>query len=143
DRFSKDNERRIPAGAFIPFGWGPRICTGRALALVEVPFFISEIIKRFRIEVTNLDAVEPAARLTIQPKRAILCGFRPISAGLRFLRNGDIERGRVDTKEGSRRDSYYPSANLQRKTSASAIHCGPPTCCAIRKPACFLLRSCV
>ena len=81
DRFSKDNERRIPAGAFIPFGWGPRICTGRALALVEVPFFISEIIKRFRIEVTNLDAVEPAARLTIQPKRDILCRFRPIAAG--------------------------------------------------------------
>jgi cytochrome P450 len=78
DRFSKEKERQIPAGAFIPFGWGPRACTGRALALTEIPFVIAEITRRFRIEVTNAEAVEPVARLTIQPKSDILCRLRPI-----------------------------------------------------------------
>jgi cytochrome P450 len=78
DRFSKEKERQIPAGAFVPFGWGPRACTGRALALTEIPFVIAEITRRFRIEVTNAEAVEPVARLTIQPKNDILCRLRPI-----------------------------------------------------------------
>jgi cytochrome P450 len=80
DRFSKEKERHIPAGAFVPFGWGPRACTGRALALTEVPFLIAEITRRFRIEVANASAVEPVARLTIQPKDDILCRLRPLSA---------------------------------------------------------------
>ena len=79
DRFSKENERRIPVGAFVPFGWGPRICSGRALALIEVPFFIVEIVRRFRIEVLDLSTVEPAARLTIQPKNDIRCYLRPVA----------------------------------------------------------------
>jgi cytochrome P450 len=78
DRFSKKNERHIQVGAFVPFGWGPRICSGRALALLEVPCFIAEIIRRFRIEVTNVKEVEPAARLTIQPKSDVRCHLQPI-----------------------------------------------------------------
>jgi cytochrome P450 len=78
DRFSREQEREIPTGAFVPFGWGPRACTGRALALTEIPFVIAEITRRFRIEVTNVEAVEPVARLTIQPKNDILCRLRPI-----------------------------------------------------------------
>jgi cytochrome P450 len=78
ERFSKQNERQIPAGAFVPFGWGPRACTGRALALTEIPFVIAEITRRFRIEVTNPGAVEPVARLTIQPKDDVLCRLRPL-----------------------------------------------------------------
>ena len=79
-RFSKENESAIPVGAFVPFGWGPRICTGRALALTEIPFFIAEVNRRFRIEVTNDIAVEPVARLTIQPKDDILCRLMPRNA---------------------------------------------------------------
>jgi cytochrome P450 len=78
ERFSKQNERQILAGAFVPFGWGPRACTGRALALTEIPFVIAEITRRFRIEVTNPGAVEPVARLTIQPKDDVLCRLRPL-----------------------------------------------------------------
>jgi hypothetical protein len=50
------------------------------LALTEVLFLIAEITRRFRIEVANASAVEPVARLTIQPKDDILCRLRPLSA---------------------------------------------------------------
>jgi cytochrome P450 len=32
-RFSQNRDREIQPGSFIPFGLGPRICTGRALAM--------------------------------------------------------------------------------------------------------------
>jgi cytochrome P450 len=84
-RFSKENERHIPVGGFVPFGWGPRVCTGRALALTEVPFLIAEINRQFRIEVTNVHAVEPIARLTIQPKNDIRCRLRPVFSRSAFV----------------------------------------------------------
>jgi cytochrome P450 len=67
DRFSKSREDEIKLGSFIPFGLGQRICTGRALAMVEVPFLVAELIRRFQFEILNVAEIQPIARLTVRP----------------------------------------------------------------------------
>ncbi|XP_074592914.1 cytochrome P450 4V2-like [Brevipalpus obovatus] len=44
-RFELDNSDKIPAGAFIPFGDGPRRCIGERLGLLINKIIISKIIK--------------------------------------------------------------------------------------------------
>ncbi|HEV2602976.1 MAG TPA: cytochrome P450 [Microvirga sp.] len=79
DRFTRERERAIPAGAFIPFGHGPRACTGRALAMAEIPFLLAELTRRLRLQVLNAEAAMPIARLTLKPKVAIRCSFTALS----------------------------------------------------------------
>jgi cytochrome P450 len=67
DRFSKSREDQVKPGSFIPFGLGQRICTGRALAMVEVPFLVAELIRRFEFEILNAAEIRPIARLTVRP----------------------------------------------------------------------------
>jgi cytochrome P450 len=80
ERFAKERERTIPPGAFVPFAWGPRVCTGRALALTEIPFLIAEIARRYDIQVENPQEVRPISRLTIMPATEIRCRFVPWAA---------------------------------------------------------------
>ncbi|XP_074592911.1 cytochrome P450 4C1-like [Brevipalpus obovatus] len=48
-RFDPDNITKIPPGAYIPFGDGPRRCIGERLGLLESKIILSSIIKNFRI----------------------------------------------------------------------------------------------
>jgi cytochrome P450 len=80
ERFARERERSILAGAYIPFGHGPRSCTGRALAMAEIPFLLAEILRRLRIEVLNPEEAMPIARLTLKPKVPILCRFTALRA---------------------------------------------------------------
>ncbi|XP_074596470.1 cytochrome P450 4c21-like [Brevipalpus obovatus] len=48
-RFEPQNLAKIPSGAYIPFGDGPRRCIGERLANLEAKIIFSSIIKRFRI----------------------------------------------------------------------------------------------
>jgi cytochrome P450 len=73
DRFSQHRDREIQSGSFIPFGLGPRVCPGRTLAMIEGPYLIAEIIRRFDLEVLNAGNIMPVGRLTIRPNMEIQC----------------------------------------------------------------------
>jgi cytochrome P450 len=73
ERFSQSREKKIRSGSFIPFGLGPRICPGRALAMIEGPYLMAEIIRHFDLDVLNAAAIMPVGRLTIRPNVAINC----------------------------------------------------------------------
>lgn len=49
-RFEPDNLAKIPSGAYIPFGAGPRRCIGERLALLQSKIIFSSIVKKFHIE---------------------------------------------------------------------------------------------
>ncbi|XP_040063877.1 cytochrome P450 3A14-like [Ixodes scapularis] len=50
DRFSEENEGRIPKLAFQPFGMGPRNCVGTRLAYVELAYTVARMTQHFHWE---------------------------------------------------------------------------------------------
>lgn len=76
DRFLPEREGEMTAGAYIPFGIGPRVCAGAAFAQVEAVLIIAALTPKFDFQLVESDGVEPAARLTTRPVRQILCKVR-------------------------------------------------------------------
>lgn len=73
DRFSAERERDIVPGTYLPFGLGPRVCTGRSLAMIEGPLLVAELIRKFTFVPVEPESVTPSYRLLVRPKQPILC----------------------------------------------------------------------
>ncbi|MFZ4408071.1 MAG: cytochrome P450 [Paracraurococcus sp.] len=73
DRFLPERESELTAGAYIPFGIGPRICAGAAFATIEAVLLIARLFRAFDFHVEAPEAVEPAARLTTRPVEQVMC----------------------------------------------------------------------
>lgn len=73
DRFSTARERDIIPGTYLPFGLGPRVCTGRSLAMIEGPLLVAELLRKFRFTTLEPDNVIPSFRLLVRPKTPIRC----------------------------------------------------------------------
>ncbi len=71
DRFSPENEKRIPRHAYLPFGAGPRICIGNQFALIEGQLVTATIAQRFSFELVNAAPVEMEPLVTLRPKGGI------------------------------------------------------------------------
>lgn len=73
DRFSVEREHELVAGAYLPFGLGPRVCVGAAFATTEATLILARLIRRFDFVAIDSDKVRPVARLTTRPKQQIMC----------------------------------------------------------------------
>jgi cytochrome P450 len=71
DRFLPEREAEMTAGAYIPFGIGPRICAGAAFATIEAVLLIARLFRRFDFHLVPGQDVRPAARLTTRPVEQI------------------------------------------------------------------------
>ncbi|MGI8460120.1 MAG: cytochrome P450 [Solirubrobacterales bacterium] len=60
ERFAPEERAKLPTGAYVPFGAGPRICIGMRFGQLEVKAIASRILSRFRLE------LEPGWELKIR-----------------------------------------------------------------------------
>jgi cytochrome P450 len=70
-RFTPEQVATRPRFAYFPFGGGPHLCVGRALALLEAPLLLAVLLSRFRFESTEVP-VEPDCRFTLRPQRLVM-----------------------------------------------------------------------
>ncbi|MTI17306.1 cytochrome P450 [Rhodobacteraceae bacterium RKSG542] len=73
DRFSPEREKQIIPSSYIPFGIGPRVCTGAAFATTEATLILAQLTRSFEMSVLEPEKVEPTARLTTRPRKSIVC----------------------------------------------------------------------
>ena len=68
DRFNPTRfEQGMPAtGTYLPFGMGPRACTGAMIAQLEASLILSEACRRFSFTPLNPDQVRPVSRVSVR-----------------------------------------------------------------------------
>jgi cytochrome P450 len=77
DRFSPENSARRDRFAWLPFGGGPRICIGAALALTEASLILATAAQRFRFGFVKDQQITLKARITLRPGDGIKLTVEP------------------------------------------------------------------
>ena len=60
--------KRLPRGAYFPFGGGPRLCIGQPFALLEAQLILATIAQRYTLALLPDHPVIPEPSLTLRPK---------------------------------------------------------------------------
>lgn len=72
DRFSPENRRNIPAYAFEPFGFaGKRKCPGYKFDLIGMPIYLSVILRKFKMKLTDEGNITKLYSLVPSPKEKV------------------------------------------------------------------------
>jgi cytochrome P450 len=71
ERFSKENESKIPRYAYLPFGGGPRVCIGNMFAIMEARLILAAVVQRYDLTLEAGQDVTMQQLLTIRPKNGI------------------------------------------------------------------------
>jgi cytochrome P450 len=71
ERFSKENESKIPRYAYLPFGGGPRVCIGNMFAIMEARLILAAVAQRYDLELEAGQDIVAESLLTIRPKNGI------------------------------------------------------------------------
>lgn len=72
DRFAESAPPPV-TGSYLPFGFGPRVCTGATIAYLEAALILTELARRYDFEPVSPEAVFPISRVTIRPEQGIAC----------------------------------------------------------------------
>jgi cytochrome P450 len=67
NRFLNGARDRIDRFAYLPFGVGPRICIGAALALQEAAIVVATLTRNFDLEFAPGHAIWPVHKVTLRP----------------------------------------------------------------------------
>ena len=73
----RQQEQKIPQGAYFPFGAGPRICIGMPFADMETRLLLATILQRYTPELVPGFPVVPLPRVTIRPKYGLKVRLEP------------------------------------------------------------------
>jgi cytochrome P450 len=71
ERWLDGLEDRLPAGAYFPFGDGPRRCIGQNFALMEVVLVMATIAQKFQFRLASSQEIVPDPLVTLRPRNGI------------------------------------------------------------------------
>lgn len=67
ERFSPENEVKIPRYAYLPFGGGPRVCIGNSFAMMEARLMLATIAQKYQLRLKPGQKVELDPLITLRP----------------------------------------------------------------------------
>lgn len=68
ERFEPEAEARLPRGAFVPFGAGPRACIGKGFAIAEATLALATLYQTRRFVYAGKRPPKPSPRITLSPQ---------------------------------------------------------------------------
>jgi cytochrome P450 len=73
ERFTSENEKKLPRYAYMPFGAGPRICIGNHFAMMEGHLLLATLAQHVEFELVPDQIIEPdpSKTVTIRPGNGI------------------------------------------------------------------------
>lgn len=67
-RFAPQAQARVPRGAYLPFGTGPRVCIGSLFAITEMTLLAAMVLQRFRLRLPDpAPPVRAELNVTLRP----------------------------------------------------------------------------
>lgn len=76
-RFAHKDGTPMP-GTYLPFGLGPRACTGATIAQLEASLILCEVLRRFSFIPQNSASVFPVSRVSVRPSHGICCRIEKV-----------------------------------------------------------------
>ena len=77
ERWLDGLEKRLPRGAFIPFGMGSRKCVGASFAMMEATLLLATIARRWRFELAAGE-IGTHPSITLRPAAAMPARMRSV-----------------------------------------------------------------
>src|SRR5258708_33921448 len=71
ERWAGNLEKQIPRYAYFPFGGGPHVCTGQALATLEANILLATILQRCTLTLFPGQTIKPVAFVVERPEHGI------------------------------------------------------------------------
>jgi cytochrome P450 len=71
ERWLDGLQGRLPRGAYLPFGAGPRLCIGQPFALMEASLILASVARRFRVDLDPGRSVTPFPSITLRPSGGV------------------------------------------------------------------------
>jgi cytochrome P450 len=71
ERFRSEEEKKIPRGAYVPFSMGPRVCVGKAFAVMETRIVGAMLIQRLHPGYNPGYVPQPCPQLALSSKNGL------------------------------------------------------------------------
>lgn len=67
ERFQPEAERRLPRGAYLPFGAGPHVCIGAQFAMTEIQLVLAHLVQHVTLTIAPGQDIRPVPQVVLKP----------------------------------------------------------------------------
>jgi cytochrome P450 len=93
ERWTREFERQLPRGAYVPFAAGPRVCLGKQFAMMEMRIILGTLIQN--VDINLLEGFEP----DFVPELSLNPGERGMQMRVRFRPDAPVLAGERDAAQ--------------------------------------------